>query len=277
MTVPRDERRSNDIVVVKGGGDLGTGVILRLRHQGYRVVVTELPQPLVVRRAVAAASAVYEGQVTVEGMTARYVTDKAGIMAAWNEGHVPVIVDPAAHIVRDLEPLVVVDAIMAKRNTGTTLNDASIVIALGPGFHAGVDCHAVIETQRGPDLGRVYLRGSTSPDSGVPGDVGGEAARRVVRAPMSGTFTGLVQIGDRVSAGDVIAEVSGVPVTAQIAGVVRGLLAGGLMVRAGLKVGDVDPRDDPVVCFQVSDKAWQVANGVLEAVAILHRKQGVDG
>jgi xanthine dehydrogenase accessory factor len=255
--------------LVKGGGDLGTGVVLRLHQQGYRVAVTELPQPLVVRRPVAVASAVYEDRVTVQGVTARRVRDFAGIVAAWKDNHVPVMVDPEARSARELTPLIVVDAIMAKRNTGTTIHDASIVVALGPGFYAGVDCHAVVETQRGPNLGEVYFAGQTAPDSGVPGEVGGEAARRVVRAPVAGTFVGLKRIGDRVRDGDIIGQVNGYPVMVELTGVVRGLLASGLTVQAGMKLGDVDPRGDPALCYQVSDKAWKVAEGASQAVLTL--------
>lgn len=260
-----------DAALVKGGGDLGTGVALCLHRQGYRVAVTELAQPLVVRRTVAMASAVYEGRVTIEGIVARQVEDYGGILAAWEKGHVPVIIDPAARIAQEVKPLVLVDAIMAKRNTGTAITDAPIVVALGPGFRANADCHAVVETQRGPDLGRFYLIGTTAPDSGVPGRVGGESTHRVMRAPVEGTFTGLAHIGDHVQAGDVVAIVKGRPVAAPLTGVVRGLLADGVNVQAGVKVGDIDPRDDPSLCFRVSDKAWRVGEGVLNAILALQR------
>jgi xanthine dehydrogenase accessory factor len=260
-----------DVALVKGGGDLGTGVALCLHREGYRVIVTELAQPLVVRRTVAMAAAVHEGRVTIEGVVARRVEDYDGVLAAWKEGHVPVIIDPTARIVQEARPLVLVDAIMAKRNTGTVITDAPIVVALGPGFNASVDCHAAIETQRGPELGRVYVAGATAPDSGVPGQVGGEATRRVMRAPVEGTFAGLARIGDHVQAGDIVASVNGRPVVAQIAGVVRGLLADRVNVQAGVKVGDIDPRDDSSLCYRVSDKAWRVGQGVLSAIQTLKR------
>jgi len=266
---------NESIALVKGGGDLGTGVVLRLFQHDYRVVVTELPQPLVVRRTVAAASAIDEEHVTIEGVEARRVQDIAGIKVAWAAGYIPVMVDPETRIAQKLRPRVVVDAIMAKRNTGTTIHDAPTVVALGPGFCAGVDCHAVVETQRGPNLGRVYFDGSTAPDSGVPGEVGGEAVRRVLRAPVDGAFVGRVCIGDLVRTGDVVGQVNGQPVTAAIAGVVRGLLTSGVTVRAGTKVGDIDPRSDPTLCRRVSDKAWKVADGVLEALARLVTSSGV--
>ena len=250
---------------------MGTGVALCLHREGYRVVVTELAQPLVVRRTVAMASAIYEESVTIEGVVARRVGAYGGVLAAWEQGHVPVIIDPTARIAQEVTPLVLVDAIMAKRNTGTAITDAPIVVALGPGFRASIDCHAVIETQRGPDLGRFYLIGATAPDSGVPGRVGGESTRRVMRAPVEGTFTGLARIGDHVQAGDVVASVNGLPVVVQLTGVVRGLLADGVNVEAGIKVGDIDPRDDPSLCYRVSDKAWRVGEGVLSAIQALKR------
>ncbi|MGB9890740.1 MAG: selenium-dependent molybdenum cofactor biosynthesis protein YqeB [Anaerolineae bacterium] len=259
-------------VVVKGGGDLGTGVAWRLHRCGFRVLVTETAQPTVIRRTVAFASAVYEGTITVDGVPARRVEDEAGIQAAWAADEVPVVVDPQAEWVRRLRPLAVVDAIMAKRNTGTRITDAPIVVALGPGFVAGVDCHAVVETNRGHNLGRVILEGSAEPDTGVPGTVGGESARRVLRAPVAGVFRSVRAIGDRVRAGEVVAYVDDTPVLALLDGVLRGLLHDGLTVPAGMKVGDVDPRAVVAHCFTISDKALAVGGGVLEAVLFLARR-----
>lgn len=256
-------------VVVKGAGDLATGVIYRLRCAGMQVVATELPQPLVIRRAVAFASAVYEGHWEVEGMLARRVADEEAMRRVLAAGEVPVWVDPQAKIVSWLRPDVVVDAVMAKRNTGTTPVDARVVIALGPGFVAGDDCHAVIETNRGHDLGRIIYRGQAQADTGTPGLVGGAAARRVVRAPVDGLFEGRRRIGDAVRAGEPVAEVDGQPVVAPIDGVLRGLLHDGLTVQAGLKVGDVDPRGVAAHCFTISDKARAVGGSVLEAILYL--------
>ncbi|MFZ5916124.1 MAG: selenium-dependent molybdenum cofactor biosynthesis protein YqeB [Chloroflexota bacterium] len=256
-------------VVVKGGGDLATGVVHRLRRAGMQVVITELPQPLVIRRAVAFASAVYEGAWEVEGLLARRVETAEAMTRALEAAEVPVWVDPQARIVNWLRPEAVVDAIVAKRNTGTTLTDAPAVVALGPGFQAGVDCHAVIETKRGHDLGRVVFRGAVEADTGVPGPVGGETVRRLCRAPAAGCFSGLAAIGQRVLAGEAVAEVAGQPVVAHIDGVLRGLLHDGLTVPAGLKVGDVDPRGVVAHCFTISDKARAVGGGVLEAILYL--------
>ncbi len=260
----------NILVVVKGGGDLATGVVHRLHRAGMPVVVTELAQPTVIRRAVALASAAFEGRVEVEGLVARLVESDQEIRATLAEGQVPVTIDPRGEVIPRLCPTVVVDAIMAKRHTGATaITDAPIVIGLGPGFTAGVDVHAVIETNRGHYLGRVILSGSAEPHTGVPGSTVGFTAERVLRAPCEGTFTGRRRIGDLVETGEIVASVAGEPVAARISGVLRGLLADGLPVKAGMKVGDVDPRGVREHCFTISDKALAIGGGVLEAVLYL--------
>jgi xanthine dehydrogenase accessory factor len=260
------------LVVVKGGGDLATGVAHRLHRVGMKVIVTELAQPTVIRRAVAFASAVFEGEVTVEGVVARRVEDVAQALALLPKGIIPVVVDPHASVVQGLKPTVVVDAIIAKRNTGTKISDAPVVVALGPGFTAGVNAHAVIETNRGHDLGRVILEGHAAPDTGIPGPVMGYASERVVRAPGGGVFRGVKAIGDRVEAGDVVAHAGDQPVLAPISGVLRGLLADGLAVKEGMKVGDVDPRGVREHCFTISDKARALGGSVLEAILYLLRE-----
>ena len=260
------------LVVIKGGGDLATGVTHRLHRVGMPVVVTELAQPTVIRRAVAVASAVFQGQVEVEGLVARLVESDQEMHAVLARGQVPVIIDPRGEVVARLRPAVVVDAIMAKRSTGATaITDAPIVIGLGPGFTAGVDVHAVIETNRGHHLGRVILSGSAEPHTGLPGPTAGFTSERVLRAPCEGTLKGERRIGDLVEAGEAVASVAGEPVAANISGVLRGLLADGLMVKAGMKVGDVDPRGVREHCFTISDKARAIGGGVLEAVLHLLR------
>jgi xanthine dehydrogenase accessory factor len=256
---------------VKGAGDLGTGVAWRLHRCGFHVLVTETPQPAVIRRAVAFASAVYEGTVEVDGVTARLVEDEAGIAAAWAAGEVPVVVDPQGAVIQRLQPDVVVDALIAKRNVGTRITDAPVVVALGPGFTAGVDCHAVVETSRGHSLGRVILEGSAEPNTGVPGTVGGENVRRVLRAPAEGVFRAVRGIGDLVRAHEVVAYVGEAEVRSQLDGVVRGLIHDGIQVHLGMKVGDVDPRGVVSHCFTISDKALAVGGGVLEAIMYLRR------
>lgn len=260
-------------VVVKGGGDLGTGVAWRLHRCGFRVLVTETARPTVIRRAVAFASAVYEGAVVVDGVTARLVEDDAGIAAAWTAGEIPVLVDPEGAVVQRLQPDVVVDAILAKRNLGARITDAPVVVALGPGFTAGVDCHAVVETNRGHDLGRVLLEGSAEPNTGVPGPVGGESARRVLRAPAEGVFRAACAIGDHIQTGEAAAYVNDAPVRSRLDGVVRGLLHDGLPAHSGMKVGDVDPRGVAAHCFTISDKALALGGGVVEAILYLRRKR----
>jgi len=258
--------RDIPIAIVKGAGDLGTGVAYRLWKCGFRVLCTDLEKPLVIRRTVAFASALYDGCITVEGVQCERVFYADEAIYLWQRGTLAVVADPVGRVVESLQPEIVVDSIMAKRNTGTTILDAPCVVALGPGFTAGRDCHAVIETQRGHDLGRVIWVGSASPNTGVPGKVGGEDARRVVRAPCDGPFYGRRAIGDMVKEGDMIAQVGDVPIHATLSGVLRGLLHDDVQVKAGLKIADIDPRGEPHYCFSISDKALAVAGGVLEAV-----------
>jgi xanthine dehydrogenase accessory factor len=221
-----------------------------------------------IRRTVCFGEAVYEGEVTVEGIRGRRVPDVEAARAALAEGLIPVLVDPEAACRVELASTVLVDAIMAKRNTGTTMADAPLVIALGPGFTANVDCHAVVETNRGHWLGRVIWQGQAQPDTGRPGEIGGQGADRVLRAPADGTLEARAAIGDRVAAGQLIATVGGCELRAGCVGVLRGLIRPGTFVTAGLKVGDVDPRGDPACCFTISDKALAVGGGVLEAMLV---------
>ena len=260
------------LTVIRGGGDLGTGVALRLRRAGFRVAILETPQPTVIRRAVAFASAVYDGSIVVEETTARLARIDDDFDPIWDRGEIPVLVDPGASILPRLRPDALIDAILAKRNLGTRLSDAPIVVALGPGFTAGVDCHAVVETNRGHNLGRVYYAGSTQADTGVPGTIGGQDAKRALRAPGDGVFQASKKIGERVTKGEVIGRVGEWPVVSDIGGVLRGVLHDGLAVPAGMKVADVDPRGVVEHCFTVSDKAWSVGGGVLEAVLHLQSK-----
>lgn len=261
MSEPRD-----GLVFIRGAGDLASGVAMRLHRAGFDVVMTELPAPLMVRRAVCFGEAVWEGTATVEGVTAERAADILAARAVLTAGRIPVLVDPVGASRTRLAPAVIVDAIMAKRNTGTTITDAPLVIALGPGFTAEVDCHAVIETHRGHWLGRVYWQGGALPDTGVPGEIGGESGRRVLRAPANGVFTGLAHVGEPVQDGQVLGTVDDAPVLATCAGMLRGLLRSGVYVTAGLKVGDVDPRAERTHCFTVSDKSLAVGGGVLEAI-----------
>lgn len=260
------------LVLIKGAGDLATGVAVRLRRCHMDVVMTDLPQPTAVRRTVAFSQAVYDGAATVEGVAARRCAGREEALAALGRGEVAVLADPAAEIRTRLPFDALVDAILAKRNTGTGLGDAPIVLALGPGFTAGVDCHGVVETQRGHDLGRLLLSGAAAPNTGVPGDVGGYTKERIIRAGAGGPFEPLAAIGEFVTKNQPVAQVSGVITRAALDGVVRGMLPAGLTVRAGMKCGDIDPRCEVGHCFTVSDKSRAVAGGVLEG--LLHFRGG---
>lgn len=260
---------STGLVLVRGAGDLATGCAIRLHRCGFAVVMTELAAPTAVRRTVAFSEAVIEGAVVVEGVRARVATTAADARHIVRDGDVAVLVDPTGAVSAPLGPDVVVDARVAKRNLGTSLGDAPIVIGLGPGFVAGRDVHAVIETNRGHALGSVILAGEAEPNTGIPGEIGGFGAERLLRAPASGTLRVRRPIGERIDAGVAVADVEGRAVVARIAGVLRGLLRDGCVVREGQKIGDVDPRARPEHCFTVSDKARAVAGGVLEAILSL--------
>ena len=265
--------------IIRGGGDLASGVALRLHRAGLRVVITELAKPLVVRRSVAFAQAVFESQAAVEGVRARLIGDPAEVEKAWRSGEIPVLIDPAASCRLILKPLILVDGRMTKKPPDLGIDSAPMVIGLGPGFYAGKDCHAVIETQRGHYLGRVIWQGSTEPDTGVPESLGdallpsdsGAGRRtaypaRVLRSPVSGVLIAHASIGDLLEVGQPVAEVGGKMILAPLRGALRGLLYSGLRVEAGMKIADIDPRADPRYCTLVSDKSLAVAGGVLEAI-----------
>jgi len=253
-------------VVVKGGGEMATGVVHRLTRSGFCVCITEIPAPLAVRREVAFCEAVFDGQKEVEKMIACRVADEKEIRGAWDEGMIPLLVDPECKIREVLKPKVLVDAIMAKRNMGTRMGDAPLVIGLGPGFYAGKDVHLVVETNRGHNLGRVIEEGEAEPDSSIPGEIHGYTWERVLRAPRSGRLLGSKKIGDPVKKGEEVARVEGAVVEAGIDGVLRGILRDGLSAHQGMKVGDIDPRGIRAHCFTISDKARAIGGGVLEAI-----------
>ena len=266
-----DDKRNDSmggtaLVLLRGGGDLASGIALRLHRAGIRLVITELAQPLAVRRAVSFGEAVYEGVDTVEGVTARRV-EPGQIFTSLAANEIPVLVDPNAEILTfDLAPstiIAVIDARLIKQAPSPLPTDVPLHIGLGPGFHAGVNCHAVIETRRSHTLGRVYWDGTPQPDSGQPeGD-----PRRVLRAPADGVLRGRAKIGDHLEEGQVVALVSDQhPVISPLKGVLRGLIRDGIHVTRGLKIGDVDPRNDPSACYLVSDKALAIGGAALEAI-----------
>lgn len=253
-------------VLARGGGDLATGVAWRLHKCGFRVLITEIPEPVAVRRTVSFCEAVFEGRVIVEGVAAALVHSPGEAPGLWARGEIPVLVDPRCEAGDFIRPQVLVDAIMAKRNLGTLITDAPLVIGLGPGFTAGGDVDYVIETNRGHFLGRVLESGRAEPDTGAPGPVMGIGRGRVIYAPRDGTWETSLQIGAMIGAGDAIGTVAGILVSAETCGVLRGSLRPGIRVSRGMKLGDIDPRAARDHCFTISDKALAVAGGVLEAV-----------
>ena len=257
------------LVVIRGAGDIASGIALRLYRAGMQVVMCDLAAPTSIRRTVCFSEAIRLGETRVEGVRGVLCADAASARAAVAAGNVAVLVDPEAASVRELAPDVLVDAILAKRNLGTTRDMAPIVIGVGPGFTAREDCDAAVETMRGHYLGRVYYEGSPIPNTAVPGLIGGYAGERVMRAPADGVFEPCMEIGAQVTAGDVCATVAGEPMCATIDGVVRGLLQAGVPVHKGMKCGDVDPRCHPEYIDSSSDKALAVGGGVLEAILAL--------
>ena len=254
------------LVLIRGAGDIATGIALRLYRSGLRVVMTDLPRPTAIRRTVCFSQAIVLGETTVEGVRAVRADTASQALERLAEGAVPVLPDPALTCLASLRPDALVDAILAKRNLGTHITDAPVVVGVGPGFTAGTDCHAVVETMRGHTLGRVIYDGAALPNTNIPGLIGGYAGERVLRAPADGVFHQILNIGDEVKAGDIAGEVDGQPMRCTIGGVLRGLLADGTPVHKGMKSGDVDPRCRPEYCATASDKALAVGGGVLEAI-----------
>ncbi|MFQ5682167.1 MAG: selenium-dependent molybdenum cofactor biosynthesis protein YqeB [Candidatus Binatia bacterium] len=253
-------------VLVRGGGEMASGIAYRLHRCHMKVMITEVAVPTAVRRKVAFAEAVYEGSQVVEEVRAVKVSNSDEAQRIWEDGAIPLFVDPEAKVRDILKPTVVVDAIMAKRNTGTTKFHAPLVIGVGPGFTAGVEVHAVVESNRGHNLGRVLWKGQAEQNTGAPASVAGYTDERVLRIPQSGTFKARHEIGDLLNAGEVVAQVNGCPIRAQIKGVLRGLLKHGIAVEGGIKAGDIDPREETGYAYLISDKARAIAGGVLEAI-----------
>ncbi|GHV68333.1 molybdenum hydroxylase [Spirochaetia bacterium] len=259
------------LVIIKGAGDLASGIALRLFHAGFDIAMTEIAAPLAVRRTVSFSQAVYDGKARVEDISAILVKDEVEMQKVIDQKQIAIFIDPLAAIVRQLKPPVLIDAIMAKKNTGTAIDDAPLVVGIGPGFTAGSDCHAVVETQRGHTLGRLIIEGSAIPNTGIPGSINGYTTERLLRSSADGIFEPLVEIGDTVQKDDTVARVrdSGgnvFPVIAAAGGIVRGLLPPGITVKKGMKAGDLDPRCVRSHCFTVSDKALSIGGGVLEAL-----------
>lgn len=254
------------LILIKGAGDIATGIAVRLKNSGMQVVMTEIAIPTTVRRSVAFSRAVYEGSAVVENITAKLVLDFAQIPAVLQRDEIPVLIDPRCEVLKSIHFDAVVDSILAKKNLSTDPTQAPVVIGIGPGFSVPQDCHCVIETQRGHDLGRCIYQGCAAKNTGIPGEIGGYTVERLLRAPCDGIFHPILAIGDAVKAGKTVAMVDDQSVTAQIDGIVRGLLQDNVPVKAGMKSGDIDPRGCYEHCFTVSDKARAVGGGVLEAI-----------
>lgn len=261
-----------DLIIVRGGGDIASGIIHRLYKAGFKVLVLEINKPSSIRRSVSFSEAVYEGEMELEGVKSILVKDLEDVEKIINAGQIPVYIDPNGESIRILKPMVVVDSILAKKNLGMSKDLAPITIAVGPGFEAGVDVDLVIESQRGHYLGRVIERGFAIENTGIPGSTLGYTEERVIRAGADGVFTSKSQIGDRVEAGNVLGYVGDVEIQAQIDGIIRGLLKEGLQVKKGLKIGDIDPRLLGDHAFSISDKARAIGGGVLEGILYLKNR-----
>jgi xanthine dehydrogenase accessory factor len=279
-------KKSPPLVLIRGAGDLASGIALRFFRAGFGIVMTEIAAPTTVRQTVAFSRAVREGAAIVEGLRAERAERAEEALALARRGIIAVLVDASGKARRELKPDILIDAIMAKRNLGTTREDAPVVIGIGPGFCAGSDCHAVIETCRGHTLGRAYYassaRQTARENTGIPGEIGGFSAERIIRAPADGIWTALAEIGTEVAAGSLVARVTPPatsraaaapsPVYAALTGIVRGMLPEGCSVYEGMKCGDIDPRCEASHCFSVSDKALAVAGGALEAALALSKE-----
>ncbi|MBA7675113.1 hypothetical protein ES703_83342 [subsurface metagenome] len=256
------------VVLVKGGGEVASAVAHKLSHARFRVCMTEIPHPIAVSRGVAFCEAIYDGEKQVEGVVAKLISSAQDVSPTWAENKLPIIVDPQASIRNSLHPDVIVDAIMAKKNLGTKISHAPLVIGLGPGFSIGKDAHMIIETNNTENLGKVILSGEAEPDTGIPLSISGLTEERVLHAPTSDVFHPVREIGDLVAAGDTVAWVGNHPVKAQINGVLRALLRNGVEVDKQTKLGEVDPSGDKQACYTIRPRMRAIAGGVLEAILI---------
>lgn len=257
---------NNIIVAVRGGGDVASGIIHRLFNAGIKVMVLEVQEPTVIRRKVSFAEAVYENEINIEGVKGRLAVNYDNAMEIIEGNEVPIIVDPKGQIIRNHDFTVVVDAIMAKKNLGTTKDMASLVIGVGPGFNAGEDVHVVVESNRGHSLGKVILKGRAEENTGIPGAVQGFTEERVIRANSDGIIKIIRDIGSIVDRNEIVATIGEIEVKTEIKGVIRGMIRDGFYVTKGMKIGDVDPRGVVEYCYTISDKARAIGGGVLEAI-----------
>jgi len=263
------------VVLIKGGGEVASGVAHKLYRSHFKVCLTEVSLPIAVSRGVAFCEAVYDGEKEVGGVIARLVGSEEEITETWREGKLPILVDPQAKVRGWLQPDIIVDAIMYKKNLGTGIEDAPLVIGLGPGFCAGKDTHVVIETNNTENLGRVILDGEAEPHTGIPLEVGGFTGERVLFSSGEGTFHAVKEMGDLVNAGEIVAWVGSEPMVAKISGVLRALLRDGLEVKKQTELGEVDPRGERELCYIIRPRMRAIAGGVLEAI-LMHFNIGYD-
>lgn len=259
--------KQKNLIIVRGGGDLASGVIHKLYWCGYRVLILECEKPSAIRREISFCDAVYDGTSEVEGVLCRKVTEVNECENVWAAGEIPLMADEEGKVIWTLHPAAVIDGILAKKNLGTSREMAPLTIALGPGFEAGKDVDYVIETKRGHHLGRIIAEGSAIPNTGIPGMIGGYAKERVIHSPAAGIIRNQAQIADQVEKGQVIAMVGETPVPASLTGVLRGIIRDGYEVSPGMKIADIDPRkEESENCFSISDKARCIAGGVVEVL-----------
>ncbi len=263
-------------VLIRGAGDLASGVAMAFYKSGFQVLMTEVAQPTVIRSSVAFATSIFKGKMEIEGVTGIHV-NKDNFQKYLDHGYIGIIIDPEGNIKKTYKPDVVVDAILAKKNLGTNIYDAPIVIGCGPGFYAGKDCHLVVETKRGHYLGQIIEEGAAIANSGIPGIVEGKGLERVLYSPIAGKVKHYKKIGDIVDEGDIILKVEGIPVINPFKGVLRGLITEGMNVPKGLKIGDVDPRIRPQYCFTISEKAMAIGRAAVEGTLLMGRKKKLFG
>ena len=269
-------RNKDDIIIVRGGGDIASGAIQKLYRSDFKVLVLETETPSAIRRKVSFCEAVYEKQIEIEGIKARLVDNDEEIQDCWDNDIVPVMIDSRGKVIERLKPLAVVDGILAKQNFGTKRSMAPITVALGPGFSAPEDVDIVIETMRGHNLGRIIEEGRASENTGVPGVIAGFGIERVIYSDYSGIITNIEKIGNVVEKGDIIAVVGNNEIYASISGVLRGIIRDGYKVKKGLKIADIDPRiSEKDNCFTISDKARNIGGAVLESILYLKKKKGL--
>lgn len=264
-----------DTIVIRGGGDLATGIAHRLFKAGYKVMIIEIEKPISIRRTVSFSEAVYIGEITVEGVKAILSKNMEEITKALNEKTIPVYTDENGSIIEKIKPLAVIDAIIAKKNLGTRRDMAPMTIGIGPGFEAGVDVDLVVESNRGHYLGKVIYEGKAEEDTRIPGEVMGYREERIIRSPSKGIVKSFFNIGDTIKAGDIVCQVGDIQVPAIISGVLRGIIKDGLLVTEGLKIGDIDPRGKKDYVFTISDKARAIGGGVLEGIQYLRTERGI--